>query len=56
MNLAHLLGLLFTFGAVGPRPSAGTVDSIPTIIGGIAEIEKESIKYSKEWKYTRNRL
>ena len=49
MNLAHLLGLLLTFGVLGPRPSAGTVDveSIPTIIAGIKEIEKESIKYSK---------
>ena len=51
MNLAHLLGLLFTFGVVGPRPSAGTVESIPTIIAGIKEIEKESIKYSKSVSY-----
>ena len=43
MNLARLLGVLFTFGVVGPRPSAGTVD----VIAGIVDLEKETIGYSK---------
>ena len=45
MNLARLLGFLFTYGVVGPRPSAGTVD----VIAGIVDLEKETIGYSKKW-------
>ena len=45
MNLARLLGVLFTYGVVGPRPSAATVD----VIAGIVDLEKETIGYSKKW-------
>lgn len=49
MNIAHLLGFLFGFGVVGLRPSAAALDdeAIPSLIAGVAEIEKESLRYSK---------